>query len=143
MDAVSPAFSALAIVSILAVTGLLAVIEKRVTRGDLARIVLVAGVGGSIVALAGFLEMLQLPRLLFGPVVALGALFATLATSLLDYESTPRRLALSAASTALDAATRRAYLERIPVRRRDETVILPVRQIASVVAEGDLLVGLP
>ena len=46
---------------------------------------------------------------------------------------------LAAASTALDAATRRAYLERIPVRRRDETVILPVRQIASVVAEGDLL----
>ena len=101
MDAVSPAFSVLAIVSILAVTGLLAVIEKRVTRGDLARIVLVAGVGGSIVALAGFLEVLVLPRLLFGPVVALGALFATLATSLLEYESTRRRLALAAASTAL------------------------------------------
>ena len=31
------------------------------------------------------------------------------------------------------------YLERIPVRRRDETVILPVRQIASIVAEGELL----
>lgn len=49
MDAVSPAFSVLAIVSILAVTGLLAVIEKRVTRGDLARIVLVAGVGAGSV----------------------------------------------------------------------------------------------
>lgn len=46
---------------------------------------------------------------------------------------------LSAASAALDTATRRAYLERIPVRKRDETVILPVRQIASVVAEGELL----
>jgi DNA-binding LytR/AlgR family response regulator len=31
------------------------------------------------------------------------------------------------------------YLERIPVRRRDETVILPVRHIASIVAEGELL----
>lgn len=46
---------------------------------------------------------------------------------------------LTAASAALDTATRRTYLERIPVRRRDETVILPVRQIASVVAEGELL----
>jgi two-component system LytT family response regulator len=31
------------------------------------------------------------------------------------------------------------YLERIPVRRRDQIVILPVGQIASVVAEGELL----
>ena len=46
---------------------------------------------------------------------------------------------LTAASAAFDTATRRAYLERIPVRRRDETVILPVRQIVSVVAEGELL----
>lgn len=46
---------------------------------------------------------------------------------------------LSAAAAALDTAARRAYLERIPVRRRDETVILPVRQITSVVAEGELL----
>jgi two-component system, LytTR family, response regulator len=33
----------------------------------------------------------------------------------------------------------RPYLERIPVRRRDQIVILPVRQIASVVADGELL----
>ncbi len=46
---------------------------------------------------------------------------------------------LTAASAALDSAIRRPYLERIPVRRRDETVILPVRQIASVVADGELL----
>ena len=45
---------------------------------------------------------------------------------------------LAAASSALDAA-RRPYLERIPVRRRDEVFILPVRQIASIVAEGELL----
>lgn len=46
---------------------------------------------------------------------------------------------LTAASSVLEAATKRPYLERIPVRRRDETVILPVRQIASIVAEGELL----
>lgn len=46
---------------------------------------------------------------------------------------------LTAASAALDSATQREYLQRIPVRRRDETVILPVRQIASIVAEGELL----
>ncbi|MGE0360527.1 MAG: LytR/AlgR family response regulator transcription factor [Vicinamibacterales bacterium] len=46
---------------------------------------------------------------------------------------------VSAAAAAVDAATRRAYLERIPVRRRDEVVLLPVRQIASIVAEGELL----
>jgi two-component system LytT family response regulator len=46
---------------------------------------------------------------------------------------------LAAAAAALDSATRKTYLERIPVRRRDETVILPIRQVASVVAEGELL----
>ncbi|MCC7124099.1 MAG: response regulator transcription factor [Acidobacteria bacterium] len=46
---------------------------------------------------------------------------------------------LTAASAAIDTATRRAYLERIPVRRRDEVVILPVRQLASITAEGELL----
>ena len=50
-----------------------------------------------------------------------------------------RAKGLTAASTALDTAIRRTYLERIPVRRRDETVILQVRHIASVVADGDLL----
>ena len=50
-----------------------------------------------------------------------------------------RATGLTVASMAFDTATRRAYLERIPVRRRDETVILPVRQIVSVVAEGELL----
>lgn len=46
---------------------------------------------------------------------------------------------VSAAASAYEAATRRTFLERIPVRRRDEVVILPVRQIASIVAEGELL----
>src|SRR5690606_34855415 len=50
-----------------------------------------------------------------------------------------RARTLKAAASALEAANRRRYLERIPVRRRDTVVILPVRQIASIVAEGELL----
>jgi two-component system LytT family response regulator len=50
-----------------------------------------------------------------------------------------RAAKLAAAGTAYAQAARRQYLERIPVRRRDEVIILPVRQIASVVAEGELL----
>ena len=46
---------------------------------------------------------------------------------------------LTAASAALDVVTRRQHLERIPVRRRDETVLLAVRHIASIVADGELL----
>lgn len=54
--------------------------------------------------------------------------------------STPERVAgLTAASATLDVVARRQYLERIPVRRREETVILPVRQIASIEADGELL----
>jgi two-component system, LytTR family, response regulator len=37
------------------------------------------------------------------------------------------------------AGGKQPYLDRIPVRRRDEVVILPVNQIASIVAEGELL----
>ena len=36
-------------------------------------------------------------------------------------------------------AARAPFLERIPVRRRDEVLIVPVAQIASIVAEGELL----
>jgi two-component system LytT family response regulator len=50
-----------------------------------------------------------------------------------------RERELSAASAALDSVTRKDYLQRIPVRRRDETVILPVRHIVAIVAEGELL----
>ncbi len=50
-----------------------------------------------------------------------------------------RARTVSAAASALEPATRRTFLERIPVRRRDEVVLLPVRQIASIVAEGELL----
>lgn len=50
-----------------------------------------------------------------------------------------RARSVSAAAAAYDTATRRTFLERIPVRRRDEVVILPVRQVASIVADGELL----
>ena len=42
---------------------------------------------------------------------------------------------------ALDAyeQARPQFLERIPVRRRDEVIIVPVPQIASIVADGELL----
>ena len=54
--------------------------------------------------------------------------------------TTPEKLrTVSAAASAYETATRRTFLERIPVRRRDEVVILPVRQIACIVADGELL----
>jgi two-component system, LytTR family, response regulator len=43
------------------------------------------------------------------------------------------------AIAAYETSTRGPYLERIPVRRRDEILIAPVSQIASIVAEGELL----
>jgi two-component system LytT family response regulator len=50
-----------------------------------------------------------------------------------------RTRGLTAASAAIEQATRKQFLERIPVRKRDDVVLLPVRQIASIVAEGELL----
>lgn len=101
MDGVSLGFSALAIVSILAVTVLLAFVGKRVAPGDWARTVLVAGTGGAIVILACSIELIVLPLLLVGPLAALGALFATLATSLMETESVPKRLVVGGAATAI------------------------------------------
>ena len=49
------------------------------------------------------------------------------------------RATVMAAATAYERAARRQYLERLPVRHRDEVLLVPVRQIASVVAEGELL----
>ncbi|MGH9835066.1 MAG: LytR/AlgR family response regulator transcription factor [Blastocatellia bacterium] len=46
---------------------------------------------------------------------------------------------VAAAADDYEAATRPAILERIPIRRQDEIVILPVKEIASIVAEGELL----
>ncbi len=38
-----------------------------------------------------------------------------------------------------ESAPRQPFLERIPVRKRDEIFIVPVAQIVSIVAEGELL----
>jgi two-component system LytT family response regulator len=46
---------------------------------------------------------------------------------------------LQAAAEAYETATQPTYFERIPVRLRNEIILLPVRQIASVVADGELL----
>ncbi len=46
---------------------------------------------------------------------------------------------LKAAAADYESAVKPVYLERIPVRQRDEIVIVPVDQVASVVADGELL----
>ena len=46
---------------------------------------------------------------------------------------------VGAAIDAYEETARPSYLERIPVRHREEVVIVPVGQIASIVAEGELL----
>ena len=43
------------------------------------------------------------------------------------------------AATAYETSIRKAYLERIPVRQQDEVILLPVRDIASVEADGEVL----
>lgn len=50
-----------------------------------------------------------------------------------------RAMALANAAAAFAQTNRQGYLERIPVRRPTDVIILPVRQIASVVADGELL----
>jgi two-component system LytT family response regulator len=44
-----------------------------------------------------------------------------------------------AAASAYEATGGRPLLQRIPVRRRDAIVLVPVHQLASVVADGELL----
>jgi two-component system LytT family response regulator len=53
--------------------------------------------------------------------------------------SEDRAKLLTATSQAYQRVASGQFLERIPVRRRNDVVILPVRQIASVVAEAELL----
>lgn len=50
-----------------------------------------------------------------------------------------RAAALASATAAYEQVGRRQYLERLPVKRRDEVVLLSVRQIACITAEGELL----
>jgi two-component system LytT family response regulator len=46
---------------------------------------------------------------------------------------------VGAAIDAYEASAKAPFLERIPVRHREEVVIVPVPQIASIVADGELL----
>jgi two-component system LytT family response regulator len=46
---------------------------------------------------------------------------------------------ISAAVEAYEAAVKSPYLERIPVRQREEVILVPVAQVAAIVAEGELL----
>ena len=46
---------------------------------------------------------------------------------------------VGAALDAYEAANKTPFLERIPVRHREEVVIVPVSQIASIVADGETL----
>lgn len=50
-----------------------------------------------------------------------------------------RAATLQRVAASVDLTPRRTYLERIPVRRGHDVVLLPVRQIAAVVAEKELL----
>ena len=47
--------------------------------------------------------------------------------------------AIATAATAYERAARRQYADRLPLRQRDKVVIVPVRTIASIVADGELL----
>jgi two-component system LytT family response regulator len=47
--------------------------------------------------------------------------------------------ALASAATAYERSARRRYADRLPLRQRDKVVIVPVRTIASIVSEGELL----
>ena len=46
---------------------------------------------------------------------------------------------LKAVASEIQIGASTGYLRRIPVRRRDDIVIVPVDQIASIVADGELL----
>jgi DNA-binding LytR/AlgR family response regulator len=46
---------------------------------------------------------------------------------------------LQAAAVTIEETGKREFLERIPIRQRDEIVLLPVAEVASIVADGELL----
>jgi two-component system LytT family response regulator len=66
-------------------------------------------------------------------------LTSTLARARSAMPDSERAAALAAATRTLETIQRRQHLDRIPVKKRDETCLLPVRQIASIVAERELL----
>jgi two-component system, LytTR family, response regulator len=55
----------------------------------------------------------------------------------MDYD--PKEIQRIAASASVASAVSADYLRRIPVRNKDDILILPVEQLASVIAHGELL----
>ena len=53
------------------------------------------------------------------------------------YEHAVGRVHAVAAGTTVPAGL--AFIERIPVRKRDDVVLVPVKQVASITADGELL----
>jgi two-component system LytT family response regulator len=70
-----------------------------------------------------------------------GRLSATLDRARARAAATPAERAqrLAAASAVLETASPLRPLERLPIRHKGDTLLLPVRLIASIVAEGELL----
>jgi len=56
-----------------------------------------------------------------------------------DWRAVESENVRSAAEVYAENTTRGEYLERIPVKRREEIFLVPVAEIASVVADGELL----
>jgi two-component system LytT family response regulator len=50
-----------------------------------------------------------------------------------------RAAALANASSAYERAAKRQFVDRLPIKQRDTVIIMPVRSIVSIVAEGELL----
>lgn len=103
MDAVSVIFSAVATVSILLAIPLLAILGRRAFwagGADARGIALVAAIGAAVTALAYVAHVVPIPALLVAPVLALGALFATLAASASFSPSGWRQSAFAAIATA-------------------------------------------
>ena len=46
---------------------------------------------------------------------------------------------LKAAVTVYEETSQKNFLERIPIRRRDEILLIPVSEIVSIIADGELL----
>jgi two-component system LytT family response regulator len=46
---------------------------------------------------------------------------------------------LKKAAASYDASTRPTYLERIPVKKNEEILLVPAREIVSIIADGELL----
>jgi ammonia channel protein AmtB len=103
MNAVSVGFSALAAASILLTIPPFTLLQRRIFVGESTggrSVALVAATGAVVVALGWATHAVPIPGLLVAPVIALGALFATIATSTMPAASGGRTLVFAAIATA-------------------------------------------